>query len=92
MPQARHTHGRNAAPRTGGRVAEHGLGLTGYGVVAGIAATAIGALASSAFAGGARIGVWIGVTAVLAVALAWSAEPAVMLLSRWLRHGRRLSG
>jgi hypothetical protein len=63
------------------------LVLVGYGVIAGIGASVIGAWASSGIVGGARIGVWIGVTVVLAVIAAWFAERIVPLVGRLLRHG-----
>jgi hypothetical protein len=67
------------------------LGLVGYGVLAGIAASVIGAWVSSALGGGARIGVWIGLTVVLAVAAARFADQVVVLAGRLLRSwpGRR---
>jgi hypothetical protein len=66
------------------------LGMMTYGVLAGILATTAGAWASSPMSGGARIGVWIGVTAVVSLAFAWFAEAVVTILGRFLLHG--LSG
>jgi hypothetical protein len=63
------------------------LGLVGYGMFAGIAASTLGAWVSSSISGAARIGVWIGVTALFALILAWFAEAVVMLLVRCPRHG-----
>ena len=63
------------------------LGLVVYGVVAGIAASALGAWASSRLAGSARIAAWLAVTAVLALSFAWFAERVVLLLIRCLRYG-----
>jgi hypothetical protein len=69
---------------------DRSLGIVAYGVLAGILATTMGAWASSPFSGGVRIGAWIGVTAVLSLVLAWSAEAVVAVLTRWFLHG--LSG
>jgi hypothetical protein len=63
------------------------LGLAGYGVVAGIGASVIGAWVSSRLTGGTRIGVWIGATTVLALAAAWFADRVVWLAGRLLRFG-----
>ena len=63
------------------------LGLVGYGVLGGIIASATGAWVSSAASGVARIGIWSGVTAFLALVLAWFAETALLLLGRCLRQG-----
>jgi hypothetical protein len=63
------------------------FGLVGYGIVVGVGASAVGAWASSPVSGSARIGTWIIVTGVLASALAWFAESAVLVLTRWLRYG-----
>jgi hypothetical protein len=63
------------------------LGLVGYGVVAGIGASGIGAWASSEITGGARAGVWIGVTAVVSVGAARFADGVVLLVGRLLRIG-----
>ena len=63
------------------------LGLVGYGVVVGIGASALGAWASSPVQGSARIGAWVAVTGVLAVAFGWFAESIVMLLARTVRYG-----
>jgi hypothetical protein len=65
----------------------HGLGMVTYGVLAGILATTAGAWASSPIAGGARIGAWIGVTAVVSLVLAWLAEVVVTVLGRFFAHG-----
>lgn len=63
------------------------LGLVGYGALAGIGASVIGARASSAIVGGGRIGVWIGVTVILAMVAAWFADQVVLLAGRLLRSG-----
>ena len=65
------------------------LALGTYCVEAGITSTAAGAWASAGFSGSLRAAVWIGVTAVLALAAAWLAEPAVTVLDRCLRDCRR---
>lgn len=65
-----------------------GLALGAYCVEAGVASTAAGAWASAAFPGSLRIVVWVGVTAVLAVAAAWLVEPAVTALDRCLQGNR----
>jgi hypothetical protein len=69
---------------------DRSLGIVAYGVLAGILATTSGAWVSSPFSGGVRIGVWIGVTAVLSLLLAWFAEAVVAILARWFLQG--LSG
>jgi hypothetical protein len=69
---------------------DRNLGIVAYGVLAGILATTMGAWASSPFSGVARIGAWIGVTAVISLVLAWFAEAVVAILARWFQHG--LSG
>jgi hypothetical protein len=61
------------------------LTLVGYGVLAGIGASTVGAWVSSALADKPRIGVWIGVTAVLAVIAARVADQAVALAGRLFR-------
>ena len=66
---------------------DRSLGIVAYGVLAGILATTTGAWASSPFSGGVRIAAWIGVTAVLSLALAWFAETVVAILTRWFAHG-----
>jgi hypothetical protein len=66
-----------------------GLALGTYCVEAGITSTAAGAWASAGFSGALRASVWIGVTAVLALAAAWLAEPATTALDRCLRGNRR---
>lgn len=66
------------------------LGIVAYGVLAGILATTVGAWASSPFSGGTRTGAWIGVTAVVSLALAWFAESVVLLIARCFYSG--LSG
>jgi hypothetical protein len=63
------------------------LGLVAYGVLAGILATTVGAWASSLMSGAPRIAAWIGVTAVISLALAWFAEAVLILLGRRLLHG-----
>lgn len=65
------------------------LALGTYCVEAGITSTAAGAWASAGLSGSLRATVWIGVTAVLALAAAWLAEPAVTVLDRCLRGNRR---
>jgi hypothetical protein len=66
-----------------------GLALGTYCVEAGITSTAAGAWVSAGFSGSLRAAVWIGVTAVLALAAVWLAEPAVTALDRCLRDNRR---
>jgi hypothetical protein len=63
------------------------LGMVGYGILAGTGASVIGAWASSGIVGPARIGVWIGVTVVLAVVAARFADQVVVLVGRLLRSG-----
>jgi hypothetical protein len=75
---------------TGRSPRDRSLGLVAYGVLAGILATTVGAWASSPVPGAARVGTWIGITAVVALVLTWFAEAVVMLLARWFYHG--LSG
>jgi hypothetical protein len=58
-----------------------------YGVLTGILATTVGAWASSPISGGARIGAWIGTTAVIGLVLAWFAEVVVVVLGRLFLHG-----
>jgi hypothetical protein len=65
-----------------------GLAFGAYCVEAGVTSTAAGAWASAGFPGSLRAVVWVGVTAVLAVAAAWLAEPAVTALDRCLRANR----
>jgi hypothetical protein len=77
------------ASDTGRRRPGGGLALGTYCVEAGITSTAAGAWASAGFSGSLRAAVWIGVTAVLALAAAWLAEPAVTVLDRCLRDCRR---
>jgi hypothetical protein len=62
-----------------------GLALGAYCVEAGVTSTAAGAWVSAGFSGSLRAVVWIGVTATLAAAAAWLAEPTVTALSRFLR-------
>jgi hypothetical protein len=64
------------------------LALGAYCVEAGITSTAAGAWASSGFSGSLRAVAWIGVTALLAAAAAWLAEPAATALDHCLRGNR----
>jgi hypothetical protein len=79
---------RQSADANGQHRPGRGLALGAYCVEAGITSTAAGAWASSGFSGSLRAAVWIGVTAALAVAAAWLAEPAVTAMSRCLRGKR----
>jgi hypothetical protein len=63
------------------------LGLTAYGVMAGICASVLGAWAASGISGGAGAGVWIGVTVALALAAAWFADRVIVLAGRFIRLG-----
>jgi hypothetical protein len=66
-----------------------GLARGAYCVEAGITSTAAGAWASLEFSGPLKAVVWIGVTAALAAAAVWLAEPAVAVLDRCLPGTRR---
>lgn len=77
-----------SSPPGGRRWPGSRLALGAYCVEAGIASTAVGAWASAGFSGSLRAVVWIGVTAVLAAATAWLAEPTVAVLDRCLRGNR----
>jgi hypothetical protein len=65
-----------------------GLAFGAYCIEAGVTSTAAGAWASTGFSGSVRAVVWIGVTAVLAAAAAWLADPAITVLDRCLRGNR----
>lgn len=56
-------------------------------MAAGIGASVLGAWAASGLSGRAQAGVWIGVTAVLAVAAAWCADRVIDLAGRLIRIG-----
>lgn len=62
-----------------------GLALGAYCVESGITSAAAGAWASAGLPGSLRAVVWIGVTAAVAAAAAWLAEPAVTALGRRMR-------
>jgi hypothetical protein len=89
-------HGQAGMPLAASRPSDTGgrcrpgnwLLLGAYCVEAGIISTAAGAWASAGFSGSLRAVVWIGVTAALAVAAAWLAEPTVAALGRCLRRNR----
>ena len=57
-------------------------------VTGGIGACVFGAWVSSGVSGGAGIWLWLGVSLVLALAVGWSAGPAVELGKRFVRCGR----
>src|SRR5580693_7205481 len=59
----------------------------GYGIGAGVLTSAAGAAVASGLSGVPRVSVWVGVTAVLALAAAWLAESAVTLIARSYRSG-----
>ncbi len=62
-----------------------GLAMVTYWIEAGVVSTAAGAWAATALSGQLRILVWAGVTAALAAAAIWAAEPAIALLDRCYR-------
>jgi hypothetical protein len=61
-----------------------GLILIPYGIVMGPTVTAIGALVTQRLTGIARVTSWISVTAVLAIGAIFAAEPALVLLDKYL--------
>lgn len=69
------------------RSSQDRLFLVGYGVLAGIVASAVGALVSTAAPDEARAWIWMAVTLILALVFAWSASAAAAFLGRLLRQG-----
>jgi hypothetical protein len=65
-----------------------GLAYALYGISAGIGTTALGAWGASGITGGARIVVWVTVTAALSAGAAWIAVPVIALWTRPLRNQR----
>lgn len=67
---------------------QSGLAFALYGIPAGIGTAALGALSASGITGGARIVVWVTVTAVLSAGAAWIAVPVIALWTRPVRNER----
>lgn len=65
---------------------QSGLAYALYGIPAGIGTTALGAWGASGITGGARIAVWVTVTAVLSAGAAWIAVPVIALRTRPVRN------
>jgi hypothetical protein len=76
-----------SSPQLGANTRWNGLRPIIYRIEAGIIAAAVGAWVSSPASGAVRLAIWSAVTAILAVAASWFAEPVVALLMRIIRYG-----